>query len=648
MGPKAQDAATHAGNQRRKLREIPELGALCDHMSDLISKGNPYESLSAAKARAAGIDVLSEGKDNSTEAGQFKLPALGESVATSPKTYDFQSPTKFLLLPQRCEMAFEFVQAVAKGTRKSGVLLSGPNGVGKSGVGVLAYLLCAQMGLPVVYISSSRDWVAAAEGGGGDAFFVETFWRQNADLIAASEPLRAIFKDVLEDRVCPDQDQEWLSAATPLLKELRKAVELQKIPGLGIIHDEAQCITKAVMGDGPMLTAPLQLAAAYFASRFHDWDNPHRVFARMSIASSHGARELKLPSGEDHRLRFVQPLPPELAATLQTNESSPAYIADKRLREHVAFIAGGILRSLVKGADLTREKPKGPHTRHSKEFRNSLLRELWVPMEENCSRWLNSIPLEDRGNAAARTMELARGKMSWGRAKQLYDDGLVARISGSSLVEPVSPVAAAVIMQTVAAYMRGQRVSLSSKIGAERGYELERQLYTGINPCDTFVPVKRLDGSRYSSLQLKSHYTLVFKDLTDIFLQDDAVAYLPHSTTYPCDAILVPAADDALSPIIVLEASIISPLDKKRVAKVRKWFQPDGIVAKLRTIFKREVLCALIWNEPLGVSKAGPEAVALSHGMGTDPEKGYEPGTAVGEEVVVIDLDGIVLLNIVP
>jgi hypothetical protein len=372
----------------------------------------------------------------------------------------------------------------------------------------------------------------------------------------------------------------------------------------------------------------------------------------MSIASSHGARELKLPSGEDHRLRFVQPLPPELAATLQTNESSPAYIADKRLREHVAFIAGGILRRLVRGAELTLESPGGRQRVNSKEVRSDIWLSLWVPMEDDCARWLKSIPSDtDRAEAAASAMELVRGELDWSRAKPLYDDGLVSRTARSTLVEPVSRVAAAVILKTVASYVRGQRVSLSSKTGAQRGYELERQLHAAINPCrpQRYLPVKRMNGTPLStSLMMHSHYAMVFKDLTEISLCDFPVAYLPHASNYPCDAILVPAADDAFSPIVVLEASIRNPLDSKRVAKVRKWFGPRGIVTQLRETFKRDVRCALIWNEALGVSKAGPEAVALSHGMGTDPEKDYEPGTAVGEEVVVIDLDGIVLLNIIP
>ena len=117
MGPKAQEVAKLSGNQRRKLREVPGLSALCDHMMDLISQGKPFGPLSAAKARAAGITVLSETKDSSMEAGQFELPRLDESVATSPKTYDFQSATKFLLL----ELAFEFCARSQDGHRWGGI-----------------------------------------------------------------------------------------------------------------------------------------------------------------------------------------------------------------------------------------------------------------------------------------------------------------------------------------------------------------------------------------------------------------------------------------------------------------------------------------------------------------------------------------------
>ena len=154
---------------------------------------------------------------------------------------------------------------------------------------------------------------------------------------------------------------------------------------------------------------------------------------------------MNLPSGEDHRLRFVQPLLPDLVAALQTNEISPAYIADKRLlRELVALvcIAGGILRSLVKGAELAREESPSDLISSTLDTDGGELRAV----AECC--WQRQ-----RYRSGGQHHGALRGKLEWGRAKALYDDGLVRLVPDSSvmLVEPVSPVAEAVIMQTLAA-----------------------------------------------------------------------------------------------------------------------------------------------------------------------------------------------------
>jgi len=414
----------------------------------------------------------------------------------------------------------------------------------------------------------------------------------------------------------------------------------------------------------------------------------------MSIASSHGARELKLPDSEERRLRIVEPLSTALAAVLQSEKSSPAFIADEKLRAHVAFIAGGILRRLIGGADLARGK------RDSKGLRAQIWRALWLPMAENCSHWLATYPAGSAERVAAVdcALDLVRGKLTWARVKPLYDDGLVARTALSALVEPVSPVAAAVILQTVASEIRGQRVRLGTMKGAERGIELERQMRAAINPCNTLVPTKRLDGSYCSSMQLRASYALMFKRMQDIVPRDDAIAFLPHSPNFACDAILVPAADDLSSPIVILESSVTDPLDSDRVKKVRKWFGPDGIVTMLRALFpSRQVVSALVWDQVLVDREVSNTAAALSIGKGPDladlataatntlgntsgttgasvpgaaaaptltatstargkakgkgKAKKSAPGAAkaaIGEHVVVIDQEGILRLHIVP
>ena len=638
MGPRAQEAAVRAGEQRRRVRSVAALRVLGDHLRRAAPNA-PLAPLSAADAQAGGISVLSAGGDGGFEAGLFDVPPLGDAVAVAPKSFSFAQGLRVLALPQRLQFAFEFVRAVMDREHDAGTLFSGPNGVGKSGIGLLAYLLSVHLGQLVAYIPRAQDWVKEAEHGNGTVFLLETFWRQNADIIAASDALRPAFQAVMEDRAEP-----FTEAA---MKVFRQAVALRAAPGAGIIVDEVQTITQAVAAvNVPNPSIPVQLAGRFFASRWHDWNNEQGVFTRLSIASSHGARELKLPDSEERRLRFVLPLPPALIAVLQADKSSPAYVADEKLRSHVAFIAGGVLRRLIGGADLARGK------RNSKDVREQILHALRTPMDENCAHWLAALPAggADRAAAIDSALDLVRGELPWSRAKPLYDDGLVARTESSSLVAPVSPIAAAVILQTTAAEVRGQRVRLRSKrAGAERGYELERQLRAAVNRCNATVPAKRLDGTVTSSLQLRASYALVFKELHEVVPRDDPVAYMPHNPNFACDAILMPAADDAASPIILLEPSATDPRDADRVKKVLKWFGPEGVVTALRAAYpQRQVVSALVWDQVLDSRPLSKSAAALAR-AGSGRAAGAGAGAAgATDAVVVIDLDGIVRLYIVP
>jgi hypothetical protein len=532
-------------------------------------------------------------------------------------------------LRQRLELCDEFARAVAGRGHGTGVLFSGPNGVGKSAIGLLTHMVCAARGLVTAYIPTAKSWVAAAERGEGEVFLLRTFWRQNADLIVASDALRPVFKVALEDGQQPFTEA--------VMEHLREALNAPGSPGVGIIVDEVQAITQAVAkGLTPDPTRPRQLAADYFGARWHDWDNENRVFARMSIASSHGARELKLPDGEERRLRIVEPLSALDIEAVQTGASSPAYIADPGLREHVAFIAGGILRRLVRGAELSRGRG------NSKAVRRHIWHTLWVPMMESCSRWLASMPAggEDRKAAVDNVLALVRGELVWSRAKPLFDDGLVARTVDSPLVAPVSSVAAAVILQVVAAERRGRRISLRSvQEGAERGYELERQVRDALNPCHVFVPTKLLDGTATAGLPLHASYALPFTQLGDVMARDDPVAYIPTDGNYACDAIVMPAIEDAVSPIIVVESSVTDPLQSKRVSKVRSWFAADGFASQLQAAHPtRRIVCALVWDQVLGSRAVNGNVKALSNGAA--------PAESVGDNVVVLDQLALVRLGI--
>jgi hypothetical protein len=283
MGTEAQDAARKAAIQRAGLSGVPLLRALGGTMP--------------AAGAAPGLTVLAEDeRSGKVSIGYFELPKLDGSVQLAPKSEFFcrmcrataapfgavslafrhhthahthrgagrcrrsTRPPRLiparhcpdtsltsaaygqltnvphqamLLFPQRLHLAAEFVADVQACNFDSGVLLSGPSGVGKSGVGLLSYLLCAARRLPVAYISGAAAWVQEAKfgdtgGRGGDAFFLSQLWMQNADLIAASDVLSDVFRAAMHD--------EADSFTPQVMAALRKAVGRHKL-GVGVIID---------------------------------------------------------------------------------------------------------------------------------------------------------------------------------------------------------------------------------------------------------------------------------------------------------------------------------------------------------------------------------------------------------------------------
>ena len=137
--------------------------------------------------------------------------------------------------------------------------------------------------------------------------------------------------------------------------------------------------------------------------------------------------------------------------------------------------------------------------------------------------------------------------------------------------------------------------------------------------ADAWVGTKLLDGQESLALHLRSSYALPFKVLDEVVPRESPVLYRPLSLTFPCDGILMPAADDAEGVIIVLESSTVDPREKKRVTKVLRYLEPDGVVSALARFFPAlPRIVALVFDQDL--PKGEPpsvEAVALSRGEHT-------------------------------
>jgi hypothetical protein len=546
---------------------------------------------------------------------------------------------ELLLLPQRLELAGEFVTAVEAGTREFGVLLSGPNGVGKSGVGLLAYLLCAARRLPAVYLSRTESWITAAQRGDdtGDAYVLSALWAQNADLIAASEPLRRVFAAALRDDKAAAFDSR-------VMKELREAVpELRS--GIGVVVDEVQHITAAVENGTRTsdASAPAYAAGSYFRHNWHDWMNDNDVFPRMSIASAHGERDYKLPDGEGDRVRIVVPLSDAQRDALQSHPASPAYVSDADARRRIVFYSGNVLRSLMAAA---RALPGNASALRA--MLSLRLPAMYAAMQAGCGRWLAALPADMRAKVTADPMDLVAGKKEWTYAKGLYDAGIMYRTTDSLLLRPVSAAASAAFLVSTAEYIRGAAQPLSTIAdGRRRGFELERQVTARLTAVNALVGALALDGSPSDALQLRSDYALPFGALDEVVPRDVPVLYRPLPLTHPCDGILMPAVGDADGAIIVIECSTTDPRDAARVRKVGRYLAPDGVIDALRQRFPAlRCVSALVYDAVLPPKQLSRDAAALCRGEPPAPDSAPDqPAACV--DVRVLDRQSLVTLGVV-
>jgi len=480
--------------------------------------------------------------------------------------------------------------------KKFGTLLSGPNGAGKSAAGVQAAMTCSALGLLVVYIPTASAWVTAAEKGNGDVFFFENLLQQNADLIAADPVLRAALAPALLGGPLDGF----------LMDSLLKALKARPGLALGVIVDQAQAITQALQLSEAAAAGTTRAVAADYFRHWQAWDTATNMLVRMDIASSHGARELKLPAGEEHRLRIVRPWTAEVVAAALSDPASPTAFTtkQKRVRDRVAVIAGGIPRTLFRGKQLLSTYEAAGMDNEA--ILTAIEVDIRSVMADCCSRWFDKLDADDKQTAADGMLQLVRGKTTWDRVKGLYDDGLVARCREDKTVEPVSAVAASVIIATLAKYLRKHRKPQARiQAGDQRGHELELQTLAALEAAH--VPVKLgakgFDG-KPAARDVSAHadFAITFdtipKDVTAHATL--ATLYIPRSDQFPCDAITVPASSsDADTPSVVWETSVTEP-QKREEDKLYNMFAPGGIIEQLLAQHPtRPIVIALCWDGDL-------------------------------------------------
>jgi hypothetical protein len=325
----SQDAQEQTGRLVAMRKSLAGVKVLMDMKPDMDEK----------QAEAAGVTVL-HAVDGKVLLGVFDVAAVDSKITAGPKGF---APhlTRYFFVPERAAVVAELLESMDANMtmhRKSGVLLTGPNGVGKSADGLLAFLCCLAQGRFAVYIPDAKVWVAAAEAGRGDEFLLERFFMQNVDKIATTPVLRAVF----------DSRLRGIKVDASVMDAFRSALTTRPGPAVAVIVDEVQNITQAIgKSRVPGATAAERTAASYFHLGWETWNAANLWFVRMDIASWHGTRERKIPSGEEGRLRFVSPWALESARMALACEASPAFVEQEKVRDRIIHLAGGVIGRLL-------------------------------------------------------------------------------------------------------------------------------------------------------------------------------------------------------------------------------------------------------------------------------------------------------------
>eukprot|EP01124_Arcella_intermedia_P019090 TRINITY_DN2622_c0_g1_i4.p1 TRINITY_DN2622_c0_g1~~TRINITY_DN2622_c0_g1_i4.p1 ORF type:complete len:613 (-),score=78.21 TRINITY_DN2622_c0_g1_i4:89-1927(-) len=248
--------------------------------------------------------------------GDFiSLPLL--PIKSMPKGFQPANLTEFLLTRQRLQILDEVIEAVDKGKLASpsdnGLCLSGPHGVGKSGLNYLLASVAYVRGWFLQYIPLCGEWTAEPSDNEMAQFYIDNFKDLNSDLLESvkHDNLKdKTLRDVFELSIPPVSKQAkihyFLSKTTekPFLLLLDEHNELWKPRFYKLNEWEKKEII------------PAKLQYFYSFAKWTTLTGP-RMFLVFS-GSAHSQFENNLPAGEDRKLRYIYPFDKDEAFKMMT------------------------------------------------------------------------------------------------------------------------------------------------------------------------------------------------------------------------------------------------------------------------------------------------------------------------------------------
>lgn len=324
-------------------------------------------------------------------------------------------------------------------------------------------------------------------------------------------------------------------------------------------------------------------------------------------AAATGVRELKLPSGESKRLRYLGPW--DEADVFALMGSKDGWYVPPHAQKHAYYCSGGILcwQHIISEAKRLKsaDGSEAITATRAKEDLKWIEKVIRAKLRSSCEFFLNKIGPSVSSAMFEKFQSLTVGTATAADFKPLYDEGVVSRVASNFgwhyllEVKIVSLLATEVLFQSLLPYSvkRNAPKTDFSTPGAW-GAELQVRVSRALVPLNVLQQTKSLDGSPAATkLRIHTDFPSTFDDeLETASAPLHSVIYFPKKNEAPADALIVPIADDGDS-VMIVEISTTDPRDPTRVKKCLKWFEKDKLVDKVVLAHPgRSIVILLCWD----------------------------------------------------
>ena len=513
--------------------------------------------------------------------------------------------TTMIFDEQRMSYMTRFADSLtAKENSRFGAFITGPDGVGKSGVCLTTFLSCFARELPVIYIPKAVHWSEHArnqiEAG---QYLMRIFFELNADIIEDSKTLRPYFEDQLEGKPIGDYS----------FNEFIGAMQEQKIERCGFIVDETQKLASAAVSS-PIRTGrgavvrdwnKKVLMKEFFVTDYLSWNgDPMKSFVSLLSAGPYGIQKFPIPESQMHRLKYVNPFSKEDTKLLLTARGSSPFFRMKLqdIADEVTDLTEGnpadlavVYDSIDPGNDLADLRCSLGRIEGDLTL-NKLDRAQW--------KWFDHIPRYFQKDAVLKIQDIIRSNVTYYSLKEIQlDNGNINRIISNNTVRPVSRMAASALHSVFSnEYIYFAPPLSSSEISTEqkRDENFRLQMEARIHSPKW---EKSINAKAYSSLadikklDLKADLFYIATSLDDIRANTvHKSLWVPKEhSSLPFDGIILPAEFDYETPAIMYKASVLDPFCNSRINDIREMNEAKKKILGMYTNMS-DILIVNFWH----------------------------------------------------